>query len=128
MSRLEMGPVPFFVQNAPGLSSAREVWPGVPYPLGATYDGRGVNFAVYSENATALELCLFDPEQPKVEAQRLKLEDVTQHVWHGYVPGLQPGALYGFRAHGPWDPKLGLRFNPNKLLVDPYARAFSGKP
>ncbi len=100
----------------------------MPYPLGATYDGRGVNFAVYSENATAMELCLFDPAQPRQELARLKLEDVTAHVWHGYVPGLEPGALYGFRAHGPWDPKHGLRFNANKVLVDPYARAISGKP
>jgi len=100
----------------------------VPYPLGATYDGRGVNFAVFSENATAMELCLFSPDDPRSEVQRLKLQDVTQHVWHGYVPGLKPGALYGFRAHGPWQPREGLRFNPNKLLVDPYARAITGKP
>jgi isoamylase len=104
------------------------VFPGVPYPLGATYDGRGVNFAVYSENATGLELCLFDEGDPKKELQRLKLQDVTQYVWHGYVPGLKPGALYGFRAQGAWAPQQGLRFNPNKLLVDPYARAITGKP
>ncbi len=113
--------------NAPDLS-AYAVWPGVPYPLGATCDGRGVNFAVFSEHATAMELCLFSPEDPRAELQRVKLEDVTQHVWHGYVPGLKAGALYGFRAHGPWEPKAGLRFNPNKLLVDPYARAVSGRP
>jgi glycogen operon protein len=100
----------------------------VPYPLGATYDGRGVNFAVFSENATAVDLCLFDEQQPKVELQRHRLQDVTQHVWHGYLPGLKPGALYGFRAHGPWEPARGLRFNANKVLTDPYARAFSGKP
>ena len=101
------------------------VWPGVPYPLGATFDGRGVNFAVYSENATQMELCLFDPAAPSKQLARLPLADVTHHVWHGYVPGLQPGALYGFRASGPFAPSEGQRFNPNKLLADPYAKAFS---
>jgi isoamylase len=110
------------------LSTPYAVWPGVPYPLGATYDGRGVNFAVFSEAATSIELCLFDEQRPKVELARVPLQDVTQHVWHGYVPGLKAGALYGFRAHGPWQPKEGHRFNPNKLLVDPYAKAVSGKP
>ncbi len=112
----------------PTVSTPYEVWPGVPYPLGATHDGRGVNFAVYSENASALELCLFDEADPAKELARLKLIDVTGQIWHGYVPGLKPGALYGFRAHGEWAPQKGLRFNPNKLLVDPHARAVSGKP
>ncbi len=105
---------------------ASDVWPGVPYPLGATYDGKGVNFAVYSEHAEWVEVCLFDAHDPSRELQRLRLTDVTSHVWHGYVPGLKPGALYGFRARGPYDPEGGHRFNHHKLLVDPYARAITG--
>ena len=110
------------------MSAAFEVWPGVAYPLGATFDGQGVNFAVYSEHATTVMVCLFDPADPKKELARLPLLDQTHHVFHGYVPGLQPGALYGLRVKGPWAPERGLRFNDNKLLVDPYARAFTGKP
>lgn len=109
------------------MSTHFEVWPGVPYPLGASYDGQGVNFAVYSEHGTAVHLCLFDPANPQVEVARLPLVDQTNHVFHGYVPGLWPGALYGLRVSGPWEPKQGLRFNPNKLLVDPWARAIHGK-
>jgi glycogen operon protein len=104
------------------------VWPGVPYPLGATCDGQGVNFAIASHHATAVELCLFDPEDPRRELARLPLKDQTNHVFHGYVPGLGAGALYGYRVHGPWAPHQGHRFNPHKLLVDPYARALHGKP
>jgi glycogen operon protein len=103
-----------------------DVWPGVAYPLGATYDGQGVNFALYSENATAVHVCLFDPDDPAVELGRISLIDHTNHVFHGYVPELQPGTLYGFRVSGPWAPERGHWFNPNKLLADPYARAFSG--
>lgn len=103
-----------------------EVWPGVPYPLGATFDGNGVNFAIASEHATGIELCLFDPDEPKKEVARLPLVDQTHHVFHGYVHGLQPGTLYGFRVNGRWAPQEGLRFNPNKLVIDPYARAFHG--
>ncbi len=103
------------------------VWPGVAYPLGATYDGKGVNFAVYSERATKVEVCLFDSEVPTRETARFELSDVTHSVWHGYVPGLGPGTLYGFRVHGPWAPEKGLRFNPAMLLMDPYARAFTGE-
>ncbi len=105
-----------------------EVWPGVPYPLGAHCDERGVNFAIYSEGATAVELCLFDAEDPSKQTHAFALLDVTNHVWHGYIPHLAAGALYGFRVHGPWDPARGLRFNGKKLLVDPYAKAISGKP
>ncbi len=105
-----------------------DVWPGVPYPLGATCHREGVNFALASHHATAVELCLFDPENPERELARLPLTDQTDHVFHGYIPGLQAGALYGFRVHGPWAPHQGHRFNPNKLVVDPYARAFAGKP
>ncbi len=102
------------------------MWPGVPYPLGATWDGHGVNFAVASETATELVLCLFDPAHPERQIARLPLLEKTNNVFHGYVPNLGPGALYGFRAHGPWAPDRGYRFNPHKLLVDPYARAFTG--
>lgn len=99
------------------------VWPGLPYPLGASWDGRGVNFALFSENATRVELCLFDsPEQP-YESLRIPLPEQTDRVWHGYFPDIKPGQLYGYRVYGPYEPKKGLRFNPNKMLLDPYARA-----
>ncbi|QSQ19664.1 glycogen debranching protein GlgX [Pyxidicoccus parkwayensis] len=104
-----------------------EVLPGKPYPLGATYDGQGVNFAVFSEHAKKVEVCLFDPEDPTKETRRFPLLENTNHVWHGYAPELQPGTLYGLRVHGPSEPKKGLRFNPTKLLMDPYARAIHGK-
>ncbi|MCM8794294.1 MAG: glycogen debranching protein GlgX [Candidatus Omnitrophica bacterium] len=98
------------------------VWPGRPYPLGATWDGTGVNFALFSENATKVELCLFDSEHGK-EIHRIPLEERTDMVWHGYLPDVQPGQLYGYRVHGPYEPKKGHRFNPNKVLLDPYAKA-----
>jgi glycogen operon protein len=104
-----------------------EVLPGKPFPLGATFDGHGVNFAVFSEHAKKVEVCLFDPNETSKETRRFPLLETTHHVWHGYVPGLQPGTLYGLRVHGPHEPKKGLRFNPHKLLVDPYARAIHGK-
>ena len=104
---------------------ARIVLPGKPFPLGATWDGTGVNFAVYSENATGVELCLYD-NRSKEETERIAVTEVTAFVHHCYVPGLQPGQLYGFRVDGPWDPANGMRFNPAKLLVDPYAQAISG--
>ncbi|XXF79585.1 glycogen debranching protein GlgX [Myxococcaceae bacterium GXIMD 01537] len=104
-----------------------EVLPGRPFPLGATYDGGGVNFAVFSECAKRVEVCLFDPGDPTRETRRFPLLETTAQVFHGYVPGLAPGALYGLRVHGPYEPKKGLRFNPNKLLVDPYARALAGR-
>ncbi len=97
--------------------------PGRRAPLGATFDGEGVHFAVFSETATGVDLCLFDERGAET---RLPLRDRTMNVWHGYVPGLLPGQRYGFRAHGAYDPKSGLRFNPNKLLVDPYARSIEG--
>jgi glycogen operon protein len=96
----------------------------VPYPLGAAFDGQGVNFAVFSGEATSMELCLFDEAGTE---HRTVLSEATNQVWHCYVPGLQPGARYGFRASGPWAPREGLWFNPNKLLMDPYARAFHGR-
>ncbi|WP_370402612.1 glycogen debranching protein GlgX [Sulfitobacter sp. JB4-11] len=93
--------------------------------LGAVFDGQGVNFAVFSESATKIELCLFSADGQR-ETTRVALPDRTGAVWHGYVPGLRPGTLYGFRAHGPYEPDRGHRFNPMKLLADPYARAFHG--
>jgi len=102
-------------------------WPGKPYPLGARWDGEGVNFAVFSKHAEQVDVCLFDPADPARELQRLALTEVTGFVWHGYLPGLKPGALYGLRVHGPYHPARGLRFNPNKLLIDPYARAIDGE-
>ncbi len=103
------------------------IWPGTPSPLGATYDGAGVNFALFSEHATAVEVCLFDRAVGARERETLSLPERTAHVFHGYVPGLRPGQLYGFRVHGPWDPKRGLRFNPAKLVLDPYARAVANE-
>ncbi|NEO31466.1 MAG: glycogen debranching protein GlgX [Symploca sp. SIO3C6] len=99
------------------------LWPGKPYPLGATFDGKGTNFALFSENATGVELCLFDKDDNEV---RLALSEVDNFVWHGYVPGVAPGQLYGFRVHGPYAPSEGHRFNPTKLLIDPYAKALDG--
>jgi isoamylase len=102
------------------------VYPGTPYPLGATWDGAGVNFALHSDNATAVELCLFDSEHGETENVRVFLPEHSHQVWHGYLPGLEPGQLYGFRVHGPYDPSNGHRFNHNKLLIDPYAKAVAG--
>ncbi|HZU94076.1 MAG TPA: glycogen debranching protein GlgX [Microbacterium sp.] len=101
-----------------------EIWPGSAYPLGATFDGQGTNFALFSEGAERVELCLFDENGRE---QRVDLAEVDAFVWHGYLPSLQPGQLYGYRVHGPYDPSQGKRFNPNKLLLDPYAKAVSGK-
>lgn len=93
--------------------------------MGATWDGKGVNFALFSEHATAVELCLFDSESQR-ETNRIPLSERTAFVWHGYLPDLGPGQLYGFRVHGPYDPERGMRFNPAKLLIDPYAAALTG--
>jgi glycogen operon protein len=102
------------------------VWPGQPYPLGATWDGEGVNFAIFSENATAVELCLFDGADDGVERQKIWLRERTDQVFHCYLPDIRPGQFYGFRVHGPYDPAAGHRFNPAKLLLDPYAKAITG--
>jgi glycogen operon protein len=99
------------------------VWPGRSYPLGATWDGAGVNFALFSEHATRVELCLFDSPEATREAQRIVLPDFTDQVWHGYFPDVEPGQLFGYRVHGPHEPAKGHRFNPNKVLLDPYAKA-----
>ncbi len=99
------------------------LWPGKPYPLGAAWDGKGTNFAIFSEHATGVDLCLFDKRGRET---RLPLNEVTNFVWHGYVPSVGPGQRYGFRVHGPFSPEEGHRFNPHKLLIDPYAKALDG--
>ncbi|TVQ12175.1 MAG: glycogen debranching enzyme GlgX [Leptolyngbya sp. DLM2.Bin27] len=100
------------------------VWPGDVYPLGATWNYKGTNFALFSEHATAVELCLFDKDGTET---RVPLTEVSNFVWHGYLPGIGPGQEYGYRVHGPYAPHEGHRFNPNKLLIDPYAKAISGE-
>ena len=99
------------------------IWPGSPYPLGATFDGSGTNFALYSEVADKVELCLFDDDRTET---RVELTEVDARVWHGYLPKIEPGQRYGYRVHGPYDPSQGLRCNPSKLLLDPYAKATKG--
>ena len=108
------------------IRSDRQIISGDWASLGATYDGDGVNFAIFSAHAERVELCLFD-ETGKTETDRITLPEFTNEIWHGYVPGLRPGALYGYRVHGPYDPENGHRFNPHKLLVDPYARELVGE-
>jgi isoamylase len=104
-----------------------KTWPGKPYPLGATWLGNGVNFAVFAEHATAVELCLFDNLETPREKIRVRLREQTGQVWHGFLPDVRPGRLYGYRVHGPYDPAHGLRFNDSKLLLDPYAKSIAGK-
>jgi glycogen operon protein len=104
----------------------KAVWPGAPYPLGATWDGHGVNFALFSAHAEKVELCLFDANGRR-EAQRISLSECTHHVWHCYLPEARPGLLYGYRVHGPYRPDAGHRFNAHKLLIDPYARNLIGQ-
>src|ERR1051325_7395323 len=101
--------------------------PGVSQPLGATWDGTGVNFALFSEHATAVDLCLFDPGEPARERARVRVRERTDQVWHVYLPDARPGLLYGYRVQGPYAPAEGHRFNPAKLLVDPYAKALAGE-
>ena len=112
-------------QAALGLrrSNVRE---GKPFPLGATWDGLGVNFALFSANATKVELCLFD-DSGETELERIELPEYTDEVWHGYLPAARPGTVYGYRVHGPFEPDAGHRFNPNKLLIDPYAKQLVGQ-
>ncbi|KAB1642692.1 glycogen debranching protein GlgX [Gulosibacter chungangensis] len=105
-------------------STIAETWPGTAYPLGATYDGSGTNFAIYSQGAEKVELCLFDEEGNE---RRLRLFEQDAFVWHCYVPSVLPGQRYGYRIHGPYDPTSGQRFNPAKLVLDPYAKAISGE-
>ena len=106
-------------------ASHARIWPGQPYPLGATWDGKGVNFALFSSHAEKVELCLFDASGAR-EIDRVPLPEYTDEVWHGYLPDATPGTLYGYRVYGPYDPRRGHRFNPHKLLVDPYAKALVG--
>lgn len=109
------------------MSGRHSIDPGTPHTLGAQFDGGGVNFAVFSEHATRIELCLFSDDGQR-ETARIPLRERTGHVWHGRVPGLLPGQMYGLRAHGPYRPEEGHRFNPHKLLIDPYARRLTGHP
>ena len=97
------------------------VWPGSPCPLGATYDGAGTNFSVFSEVAERVELCLIDDGGRE---ERIELDEVDGFVWHAYLPTVAPGQRYGFRVHGPWDPAAGLRCDSSKLLLDPYGKSF----
>lgn len=101
------------------------IYPGNPWPLGATWDGKGVNFALYADNATGVELCLFN-EDNKTEFAKIRILERTHSIWHVYLPDIKPGQLYGYRVHGPYEPENGHRFNPNKLLIDPYAKAIAG--
>ncbi|MDA8201545.1 MAG: glycogen debranching protein GlgX, partial [Chloroflexi bacterium] len=102
---------------------ALSLWPGEPYPLGASFNGEGTNFALFSEVAECIELCLFDDAGAET---RIELPETTGFVWHGYLPSVMPGRRYGYRVHGPWDPARGQRCNPSKLLLDPYAKAIEG--
>src|SRR5438105_7024261 len=100
-----------------------DAWPGRPYPLGAAWDGRGTNFSLFSERAEGVELCLFDDDDHET---RVELSETTALCWHAYMPTVGRGQRYGFRVHGPFAPHEGHRFNPAKLLIDPYARAIDG--
>nr|CRH05027.1 GH13 : candidate isoamylase; CBM48 at N-Term; GH77 at C-Term [Candidatus Magnetococcus massalia] len=106
--------------------STQRIWPGNPFPLGATWDGRGVNFALFSEHAERVELCLFGTDGFR-ETDRIPMPEYTNQVWHVYLPDVRPGQLYGYRVYGPYDPEQGHRFNNNKLLLDPYAKQLSGQ-
>jgi isoamylase len=100
--------------------------PGKPFPLGATYDRQGTNFSIVTEHARAVELCLFDNNEARTESERILMREVTAHIWHVYLKGVRPGQIYGYRVHGDYDPNAGRRFNPAKLVVDPYAKAITG--
>ena len=103
------------------------IWPGAPYPLGATWDGEGVNFALFSENATGVELCLYDRPDDAIEREKIWIRERNDQVWHCYLPDVRPGQLYGYRVHGPYKPEEGHRFNPAKMVIDPYSTAISGR-
>lgn len=102
------------------------IWPGNALRLGATWDGEGVNFALFSQNATGVDLCLFDADDPARQTHRISLKERTNRIWHCYLPDVRPGQLYAYRVHGPYAPHQGHRFNPEKLVLDPYARAIGG--
>lgn len=121
-----MVPMTFGLSDKSGLRAPGEPmigWPGKPYPLGATFDGNGTNFALFTEVAESVELCLFDSQGAET---RVKMEEVDADIWHCYLPGIVPGQRYGYRVHGPWDPAQGLRCDPSKLLMDPYGKSFDG--
>ena len=111
---------------APEPAEPSRIREGLPFPLGATWDGLGVNFALFSANATKVELCLFDAATEE-ELERIELPEYTDEIFHGYLPDAHPGLIYGYRVHGPYDPENGHRFNPNKLLIDPYAKQLVGE-
>src|SRR6187431_759018 len=111
------------VTNLENDGNRLHTWPGTAYPLGATFDGNGTNFAIFSEAAERVELCLFDEDGTET---KVELTEVDAYVWHAYLPGVQPGQRYGYRVHGEWDPATGQRCNPAKLLLDPYAKATCG--
>src|SRR5512143_3213429 len=118
--------VPVNVRNrTTDVKPINAVWPGRSYPRGATWDGEGVNFALFSQHAESVELCVFDPTGRR-ELQRIAVNERTDEVWHCYLPEARPGMLYGYRVHGPYRPEEGHRFNPHKLLLDPYARNIVG--
>src|SRR6202011_5496132 len=104
-----------------------KIWLGYPYPLGATWLGNGVNFAIFSELATSVDLCLFDKVDARQENIRIPMTEHTDQVWHVFLPDARPGQLYGYRVSGPYEPERGLRFNSSKLLLDPYAKAIAGQ-
>ena len=104
-----------------------KVWPGTPYPLGATWQGHGVNFALFSENASGVDVCLFDTLEDEHETVRIRMTEHTDQVWHVFLPEIKPGQLYGYRVYGPYEPEKGMRFNASKLLLDPYAKAVAGE-
>ena len=104
-----------------------EIWRGDSYPLGASLTDEGVNFALYAENATAVELCLFDSPEPTANELRIPVTEQTDQTWHVLLPEIGPGQLYGYRVHGVYEPARGLRFNPSKLVIDPYAQAIAGQ-
>src|SRR6476469_3887791 len=104
-----------------------KIWLGYPYPLGATWLGNGVNFAIFSEHATSVDLCLFDDIDAPQENIRIPMTEQTDQVWHVFLPDVRPGQLYGYRVYGPYDPERGMRFNSSKLLIDPYAKAIAGQ-
>jgi isoamylase len=116
-------PVPETTTAENRLAPIRE---GLPHPRGATWDGKGTNFAIFSAHATKVEVCIFD-ENGEQELERIELPEYTNQIWHGYLPDVRPGAIYGYRVHGPYEPENGHRFNPNKLLLDPYAVAHRGE-
>jgi isoamylase len=116
-------PVPETTNSENRLAPMRE---GLPHPRGATWDGKGTNFAIFSAHATKVEVCIFD-ENGERELERIELPEYTNQIWHGYLPDVRPGAIYGYRVHGPYEPENGHRFNPNKLLLDPYAVAHRGE-